>query len=72
MGTGTCQTGLYSGTFSCLFYYGIDAGIGEAPDSGGVGPITGSMSFKLTQDISSKGELQTTDTASGTFNARTI
>jgi hypothetical protein len=71
MGTGTCQTGVYSGMFSCLFYYDSDAGIYDAPDAGGVGPITGTLSFKLTQDISSQGELQTTDTASGVFNATT-
>jgi hypothetical protein len=71
MGTGTCQTGNYSGMFSCLFYYGVDAGIGNAPDSGGLGPITGTMSFMLTQDISSQGEIGTTDTASGTFLATT-
>jgi hypothetical protein len=71
IGTGTCQTGIYSGTFSCLFYYGIDAGIGDAPDSGGIGPITGTLSFMLTQDIASSGELSTTDTASGTFDATT-
>src|ERR1019366_7971733 len=71
LGTGVCETGFYSGTFSCFFFYGIDAGIGEAPDSGGIGPITGTMSFKLTQDVSSHGELETTDTASGTFDAAT-
>jgi hypothetical protein len=70
-GTGTCETGVYSGTFSCLFYYGVDAGIGTAPDSGGLGPITGTMSFMLTQDIASQGEIGTTDTASGTFLATT-
>jgi hypothetical protein len=71
MGTGTCKTGVYSGMFSCLFYYGADAGIGTAPDSGGIGPITGTLSFVLSQDISSQGELETTDTASGVFNATT-
>jgi len=71
LGTGTCQTGLYSGTFSCLFYYGSDAGPGMAPDSGGVGPITGTMSFMLSQDVSTNGELSTTDTASGSFLAAT-
>jgi hypothetical protein len=71
VGTGSCQTGVYSGTFSCLFYYGVDASIGDAPDSGGVGPITGTLSFQLTQDVSSHGELATTDTASGTFLAAT-
>lgn len=70
-GTGACKTGVYMGTFSCLFYFGSDAGLGQAPDSGGVGPITGTMSFMLTQDISSHGELSTTDTASGSFDATT-
>jgi hypothetical protein len=71
MGTGTCQTGVYSGTFSCFFYYDSDAGIGDAPDSGGIGPITGTLSFMLTQNITSTGELSSTDTASGTFAATT-
>jgi hypothetical protein len=76
MGTGTCQTGEYTGTFSCYFFGGIDAGIdsgiANAPDSGGVGPITGTMSFALTQDMSvGVGEGTGTDTASGTFAAAT-
>jgi hypothetical protein len=71
MGTGTCQTGVYSGMFSCLFYYDSDAGIDNAPDAGGIGPITGTLSFNLTQDVTSTGELSTTDTASGVFNATT-
>ncbi len=71
LGSGTCQAGLYSGTFSCLFYSGLEAGIGPVPDSGGVGPINGTLSFTLTQNISSTGELTQTDTASGTFLAAT-
>ncbi len=71
LGTGTCQTGFYSGMFSCLFYMNSDAGPGMAPDSGGVGPIVGTMSFMLSQDVSMNGELATTDTASGTFLAAT-
>jgi hypothetical protein len=71
LGTGTCQTGVYSGTFSCDFYMQPDAGIGNVPDSGGVGPITGTLSFMLTQDVKMSGELSTTDTASGTFMAST-
>jgi hypothetical protein len=67
MGTGTCKTGMYSGTFSCLFYYNSNAGDaapGPIPDAGGLGPITGNLSFLLTQSIS--GELGM-DTASGMF-----
>ncbi|MGH7272514.1 MAG: hypothetical protein ACREJ3_18960, partial [Polyangiaceae bacterium] len=64
-------TGVYSGSFSCLYYYGSDAGAGMAPDAGGVGPITGTMSFTLTQTVSTTGELTTTDTANGTFLATT-
>jgi hypothetical protein len=71
LGTGTCQTGMYAGTFSCLYYQGVDAGIGGAPDSGGIGPITGTMQFALTQQVSSTGELTQTDIASGTFAAAT-
>jgi hypothetical protein len=71
MGTGTCKTGVYDGTFSCFFYYGSDAGPGMAPDSGGAGPITGTMSFMLSQDVTTTGELSSTDTASGTFLAAT-
>lgn len=68
MGTGVCKTGMYSGTFSCFFFYDSDAGdgghSGAIPDSGGLGPITGNLSFLLSQSIS--GELGT-DTASGMF-----
>jgi len=68
MGTGTCQTGTYSGPFSCGFYFDQDSGTtapvdGGAPD-GGLVQITGSLSFELAQSMS--GELGQ-DTASGTF-----
>jgi hypothetical protein len=68
MGNGACQTGIYNGTFSCYFYT-QDASIADVPDSGGVGPITGTLSFMLTQDVTQSGELSVTDTASGTFTA---
>ena len=67
MGNGICQTGTYSGSFSCEFYYDSDAGgdaSGGTPDAGGLIQITGNLSFVLTQSLS--GELGT-DTASGTF-----
>jgi hypothetical protein len=71
MGTGTCKTGIYDGTFSCFFFMNSDAGPGMAPDSGGFGPVVGTMSFMLTQDVTTTGELSSTDTASGTFMAAT-
>ncbi len=67
LGTGTCKTGMYTGTFSCEFFYDTDAGdasVAVSPDSGGLIMITGNLSFLLSQSIS--GELGM-DTASGTF-----
>src|SRR6185312_10068995 len=64
MGTGTCQTGTYTGTFSCGFIYDPDAS-GTTTDlgaDGGIVTITGTISFQLSQSIS--GELGQ-DTASG-------
>jgi hypothetical protein len=67
MGTGVCKTGMYSGTFSCEFFYDSDAGDGgggAGRDSGGLVMITGNLSFLLSQSIS--GEIGM-DTASGMF-----
>ncbi|HEX4447258.1 MAG TPA: hypothetical protein VH044_11000, partial [Polyangiaceae bacterium] len=71
MGTGTCQTGMYTGTFSCTFVYDPNADAAPAAGSldAGSNPfpitITGSLSFLLTQSTS--GELGQ-DMASGTFD----
>jgi hypothetical protein len=70
MGNGTCKTGEYAGTFSCYFFQVFDAGLNDMPDSGGVGPVTGTMSFALTQDQTvGVGEGTGTDMAAGTFAA---
>lgn len=70
MGNGTCKTGEYAGTFSCYFYQVFDAGLNDMPDSGGVGPVTGTMSFALTQNqTAGVGEGTGTDIAMGTFAA---
>jgi hypothetical protein len=68
MGTGICQTGTYSGPFSCGFYFDMDAGTTPPADGGsadgGLFVITGNLSFSLKQSMS--GELGQ-DVASGTF-----
>jgi hypothetical protein len=68
MGTGVCQTGMYSGSFSCGFYQDPDAGTTAPMDGGsaegGILQIMGTLSFLLTQSTS--GELGQ-DMASGTF-----
>jgi hypothetical protein len=69
-GNGTCKTGEYAGMFSCYFYQVFDAGLDDMPDSGGVGPVTGTMSFALTQNqTAGVGEGTGTDFAMGTFAA---
>jgi len=69
MGTGVCKDGTYSGTFMCTFIFDPDAGADDAgevsADAGGL-PITGTISFQLTQNTGS-GE-SFIDTASGTVN----
>jgi|HubBroStandDraft_4_1064222.scaffolds.fasta_scaffold116953_2 hypothetical protein len=70
MGNGTCKTGEYAGTFSCYFFQVFDAGLNDMPDSGGIGPVTGTMSFALTQNqTAGVGEGTGTDLAMGTFAA---
>jgi hypothetical protein len=66
MGTGVCQTGMYTGTFSCGFILNPgDAGLdASSPDASPFPPITGNLSFVLSQ--STHGELGQ-DMASGTF-----
>jgi hypothetical protein len=67
MGTGVCQTGMYSGAFSCNFVYDPDAQAVDTIDGGAdAGPfsIMGMLSLALTQSVS--GELGQ-DTANGTF-----
>lgn len=44
MGTGTCKSGTYSGTFQCTFMFSADSG--GAPDASGV-TITGAVSLYL-------------------------
>jgi hypothetical protein len=59
-----------TGSASSGFYQVFDAGLNDMPDSGGVGPVTGSMSFALTQDQTvGVGEGSGTDMAAGTFAA---
>src|SRR5271157_3757407 len=70
MGNGTCKTGEYVGTFTCEFYLGDGGGLDASAD-GGLVSVSGTLSFALTQNISSVGEGTGMDTAMGTFAANT-